>query len=115
MRPGRRTIAAVTLIAAACAHGDESRVAAAVTAKPAPAAVVSSRSGTATADFARDVQPILARRCQPCHFAGGVMYSALPFDQEKTVHTLGTKLFTRIKDPKEQAAIRALLDRGPGG
>ena len=103
MRPAWRALGIV--LVAACAYGDEARPA-----TPAP-----SRSGTAAPDFARDVQPILARRCQPCHFAGGVMYSALPFDQEKTVHTLGTKLFTRIKEPKEQAMIRALLDRGSGG
>ena len=62
-----------------------------------------------TVEFARDVRPILERRCQPCHFPGGSMHAKLPFDQPETVHKLGTKLFTRIKKEDEQAVIRAFL------
>jgi len=61
--------------------------------------------------FARDVQPILEKRCQPCHFPGGKMHAKLPFDQEATIDKLGTKLFTRIKKDDEQAVIRAFLAR----
>jgi hypothetical protein len=60
-------------------------------------------------DFARDVRPILERRCQPCHFEGGKMYERLPFDRPATITKLGEKLFTRIKDPHEQAVIRTFL------
>jgi hypothetical protein len=67
----------------------------------------------ATNEFAARVRPILEARCRPCHFEGGVMYARLPFDQEMTIRTLGTKLFTRIKDEKEQAILRAFLE-GPG-
>ena len=109
-RRGRWPIAAAAVVAIACAQGDRARIAIA-----APPSAPTPRPGTAVPDFARDVQPILTRRCQPCHFPGGVMYGKLPFDREATVHELGAKLFTRIKDPKEQAAIRSLLDRGPGG
>ena len=63
-------------------------------------------------DFARDVRPILEARCQPCHFAGGRMYDALPFDREETVHLLGAKLFTRIKAENDQRVIGALLSQG---
>ncbi len=63
-------------------------------------------------EFARDVRPILEARCQPCHFTGGRMYEALPFDREETVHLLGTKLFTRIKAEDEQRVIGALLAQG---
>lgn len=62
-------------------------------------------------NFAKDVRPILEKRCQPCHFEGGKMYAQLPFDRAATVDTLGTKLFTRIKSKDEQAVIRAFLAR----
>lgn len=62
-------------------------------------------------DFARDVRPILEKRCQPCHFPGGKMYAALPFDRPATIDKLGTRLFTRIKKDEEQKVIRAFLGR----
>lgn len=37
------------------------------------------------------------------------MYKRLPFDRPETIKTLGTKLFTRIKDDKEQRLIRDSL------
>ena len=58
--------------------------------------------------FASDVQPIL-ERCRPCHFEGGTMYDKLPFDNPDTIRSLGTALFTRIKDEREQAIINAFL------
>ncbi len=60
-------------------------------------------------DFDRDVKPILGKQCRPCHFTGGVMYEKLPFDRAETIRHLGEKLFTRIKAPQEQAAIRTFL------
>jgi hypothetical protein len=74
--------------------------------------VVPSTKAAAAADFTRDVRPILEKRCQPCHFTGGKMYERLPFDRAETIHTLGTKLFTRIKDQDEQAVIRRFLAQG---
>lgn len=62
-------------------------------------------------EFARDVKPILEKRCQPCHFPGGKMHAKLPFDRPETIDKLGTKLFTRIKKDDEQAIIRAFLAR----
>ena len=73
-------------------------------AKPAPPPVTA-------AVFARDVRPILERRCQPCHFEGGKMYARLPFDRPETITGLGEKLFTRIKDANDQKTIRAFLAR----
>ena len=66
----------------------------------------------AKVEFARDIQPILERRCQPCHFPGGVMHAKLPFDRAETIDKLGPKLFTRIKDEKERELIRKYLARG---
>ena len=60
-------------------------------------------------DFEKQVRPILEARCQPCHFPGGKMYKPLPFDRPQTIRTLGTKMFTRIKDEREQAILRAFL------
>lgn len=60
-------------------------------------------------EFTRDVQPIMERRCQPCHFPGGSMHAKLPFDKPETIHKLGTKLFSRIKKEEEQKVIRAFL------
>jgi len=59
--------------------------------------------------FETKIKPILTKRCQPCHFGGGKMYAKLPFDDPKTIRALGVKLFTRIKDEKEQALFRAFL------
>ena len=60
--------------------------------------------------FTKTVQPILSKRCQPCHFPGGVMHEKLPFDKAATVDELGTKLFTRIKNEDERAVIRKFLE-----
>jgi len=37
------------------------------------------------------------------------MYEKMPFDKAATIHTLGEKMFTRIKDEKEQTLLRAFL------
>ena len=59
--------------------------------------------------FEKDVSPILTGKCQPCHFPGGTMYAKRPFDKPATIVALGEKLFTRIKDEKQRAVIRAYL------
>lgn len=60
-------------------------------------------------DFQTQIRPILEARCRPCHFEGGVMHERLPFDRPETIHTLGEKLFTRIRDEQEQALLRSFL------
>ena len=70
----------------------------------------SAATTTATKiDFATQVRPLLEARCTPCHFAGGMMYERLPFDRPETIKKLGTKLFTRIKDEKEQRLLSEFL------
>ena len=66
-------------------------------------------STTKKPDFAAEIKPIFQARCQPCHFPGGKVYNHLPFDKPETITKLGTKLFTRIKDEKEQRLIREFL------
>jgi uncharacterized membrane protein len=68
-----------------------------------------SVSNTKKPDFDTEIKPIFQARCQPCHFAGGKVYDRMPFDKPETIHRLGTKLFTRIKDEKEQQRIREFL------
>lgn len=75
---------------------------------PGPAAKEARKPKVAPVDFATQVRPILDR-CQPCHFQGGTVYGKYPFDTADTVHLLGERLFTRIKDEKERAVIRAFL------
>lgn len=79
---------------------------AAATVEPAAKAPLANR-----VDFVKQVRPILDR-CQPCHFKGGTMYERYPFDTPGTVYQLGERLFTRIKDEKERAIIRAFLAQG---
>lgn len=74
-----------------------------------PANPTPSETPQPRVDFDKQVRPILASRCTPCHFEGGTMYKRLPFDRPETIRTLGTKLFTRIKDEKEQRLIRDFL------
>lgn len=59
--------------------------------------------------FTAEIKPIFQARCQPCHFPGGKVYDRMPFDKPETITRLGTKLFTRIKDEKEQRLIRVFL------
>ena len=71
----------------------------------------SSAPATAKVDFATQVRPIFEAKCQPCHFNGGTMYQRLPFDRAETIKTLGTKLFTRIKDESDRQLIRDFLSQ----
>src|SRR5262245_9830106 len=61
-------------------------------------------------DFAKDVRPILEKRCRPWHCSGGVVYVRMPFDRAETVTTLGEKkMFTRIHDEADRAILRAFF------
>ena len=84
-----------------------------------PAETVAAPAVAPAVDFAADLRPILEANCRPCHFGGGKMYDRLPFDRPETIRSLGTKLFTRIRDEGEQALFRAFLAQegreGPGG
>jgi hypothetical protein len=63
----------------------------------------------ARVDFQTQIRPVLQAKCQPCHFNGGKVYAQMPFDRPETIKTLGTKLFTRIKDENERRLIRDFL------
>jgi hypothetical protein len=74
---------------------------------PATAAVPATAQ--TKVDFNTQLKPIFESRCTPCHFSGGKVYERLPFDRSETIKKLGTKLFTRIKDEKEQHLIQEFL------
>ena len=114
---------ALTLLVPACAHPPERRDGAPTqpaprpdtAAQPLPAELVASfpvpapeTKGSSPVEFSQ-VLPILERRCTPCHFPGGSMHERLPFEKAWTIRTLGTKLFSRLKDPAEQALISRFL------
>jgi hypothetical protein len=72
-------------------------------------------SGTNGRDtFHASVEPLLKERCTPCHFAGGKMYSKLPFDRPETIVSLGDRMFTRIKNEDQRAVIRKFLAEEKG-
>jgi hypothetical protein len=100
----------------ACGHTN-ARTKALTTNVPGPAARA-AKSSTAVntsaveaekVDFSTQIKPILEAKCQPCHFSGGKVYDKMPFDRPETIKTLGTKLFTRIKDENERRLIRDFL------
>jgi hypothetical protein len=75
----------------------------------APPALLRSSPAPQPVSFEGQIRPMLEARCQPCHFTGGKMYARMPFDRPQTIVTLGEKLFTRIRDEKEQRLLRSFL------
>ena len=106
MRAGILILAALpTLGFAACHHPRR----ASSSAVASNFAILSLASAAEKPDFDSEIKPILQSRCMPCHFQGGKVYDKLPFDKPETITRLGAKLFTRIKDEKEQRLIREFL------
>jgi hypothetical protein len=73
------------------------------------AKAAATTAAPARVDFVTQIKPVLQAKCQPCHFSGGKVYAQMPFDRPETIKTLGTKLFTRIKDEHERQLIRDFL------
>jgi hypothetical protein len=105
----------LSLLLCGCSSGRGGRPPAETPVAARSAAPVPSPSPAPTPapiDFATQIRPLLQEKCSPCHFAGGRMYDRLPFDREETIRTLGTALFTRLKDPVDTELLRAFLE-GP--
>jgi hypothetical protein len=94
-----------------CLYKKPSASTATVSSLTVPSANSASTTNVAKVDFATQIKPMLEAKCRPCHFSGGTVYQRLPFDQPATIKTLGTKLFTRIKDENERALIRQFLSQ----
>jgi hypothetical protein len=105
MRIGVFVLLLVTILGTyACAPSKLTALSAAeLTRSPAPS--------KAKVDFATQIRPLLEAKCQPCHFSGGKVYQRMPFDRPETIKTLGTKLFTRIKDENDRQLIRDFLSQ----
>jgi hypothetical protein len=61
-------------------------------------------------DFKKEVQPILIKRCSPCHFPGGKMYERLPFDTSTTILQKKDGILRRIKDEPDNSIIRKFVE-----
>jgi hypothetical protein len=59
--------------------------------------------------FSSHVQPIMQKRCTPCHFTGGKMYARMPFDKDTTIINHQASILKRIKDEEENSVIRKFL------
>jgi hypothetical protein len=103
-----RLLVAGLLVAAGCARSSPpppaalSRLPAAT---PAPAAAAPAAPDA----FKRDVAPVLARTCAPCHNPGGKMYDKLPFDDAATVRGHREGILRRLKG-EDHAAVARWLD-----
>ena len=61
--------------------------------------------------FSSHVQPIMQKRCTPCHFTGGKMYARMPFDKDTTIINHQASILKRIKDKEENSVIRKFLQQ----
>lgn len=79
---------------------------------PTESEPVSARSPVPdTINFTAQIQPILEKKCNPCHFPGGKMYEKMPFDQARTILEHPEGILRRIKDGAEGRLMRAFLGR----
>jgi hypothetical protein len=62
-----------------------------------------------TVDFKSQVQPLLQKKCTPCHFPGGKMYDKMPFDKGETIIGHEAGILKRFKDEKEFALIKQFI------
>jgi mono/diheme cytochrome c family protein len=95
-------------LGATCARSRTPQMAAATA--PPPAAVVATPVVASSADvFTRDIAPLLAQRCAPCHKPGGSMYAKLPFDDPATVRGHREGILRRLKGD-DHATVARWLD-----
>lgn len=67
-----------------------------------------------TIHFSSQVQPILIKKCSPCHFPGGKMYGRMPFDKDTTIINHEAGVLKRIKGD-ENAVIRSFILQNKNG
>jgi len=85
-----------------------------VSTQPAPIAALAAPVIPApvrdTISFAKQIQPILQSRCNPCHFPGGKMYEKMPFDKGKTIVEHQEGVLKRFKDEKENQLLKQFIE-----
>lgn len=62
--------------------------------------------------FQKDIAPLLKQNCTPCHYPGGKVFRKLPFEDYRTVRTLGKKLNTRFNKEDQQRVVNQWVERG---
>jgi hypothetical protein len=62
-------------------------------------------------DFTTHVQPILVKRCSPCHFTGGKMYARLPFDKDTTIINHSEGILRRIKTGDDNLILKSFIEQ----
>jgi hypothetical protein len=67
-----------------------------------------------TVNFNSQIKPILQKKCSPCHFAGGKMYDAMPFDNPVTILTHEPGIVKRIKDQPEASLVKQFIRNQAG-
>ncbi len=80
----------------------------------APATAISEAlTSKAPIDFQKQIQPILQKHCNPCHFPGGKMYARLPFDKAETMLIMDARpgILKRIKEEEENKLIREYFEQ----
>ena len=73
--------------------------------------IIATPALTDKIDFKTQIQPILQKRCAPCHFPGGKMYEKMPFDTANTILTHKEGILRRIKDNPDNALIREFIEQ----
>ena len=105
----RHPIAAVVLtVVVACATSRSAPVRATAQAA-APVTPAASADPPAPVSFQASIQPLLARRCTPCHVPGGRMYERMPFDDPDVVRSHREGIERRLKDPEEKRLLERWL------
>ena len=66
-------------------------------------------------NFTTHVQPILVKRCSPCHFPGGKMYTRLPFDHDTTIINHGERILGRIKTGDDNVILKNFIEQSKKG
>ena len=75
---------------------------------PAPADPAPAPASAEDGAFTREVAPVLARRCAPCHVPGGSMYVKMPFDDPATVRGHREGILRRLKGDDNALVARWL-------
>lgn len=64
-----------------------------------------------TLNFKTDIQPILQKNCSPCHFEGGKMYAAMPFDKGETIISHEAGALKRFSDKRENLVLKRFIEQ----
>ena len=65
-------------------------------------------------DFINQVQPILVKKCSPCHFTDGKKYERMPFDEDTTIINHEAGILKRFKN-EENLLIKNFILQNKNG